>query len=124
MFFFFFFQAEDGIRDGRVTGVQTCALPIFHREPVFAGSEGFGWDGSRRACELLKDGFEMQKGFGLRRISSDYTIDILNELLKSVSFTLHGLQPSRRAIIDYCCDLRPTNTSNNERVRLRLAGYP
>src|SRR5256885_4901035 len=26
--FFFFFQAEDGIRDYRVTGVQTCALPI------------------------------------------------------------------------------------------------
>src|SRR5689334_24328034 len=26
----FFFQAEDGIRDGTVTGVQTCALPIFH----------------------------------------------------------------------------------------------
>ena len=25
----FFFQAEDGIRDHRVTGVQTCALPIF-----------------------------------------------------------------------------------------------
>src|SRR3712207_8905192 len=30
--FFFFFQAEDGIRDIGVTGVQTCALPIsFHR---------------------------------------------------------------------------------------------
>src|SRR3989441_9692499 len=28
-FFFFFFQAEDGIRDKLVTGVQTCALPIF-----------------------------------------------------------------------------------------------
>src|SRR5256884_3417970 len=28
-FFFFFFQAEDGIRDVAVTGVQTCALPIF-----------------------------------------------------------------------------------------------
>src|SRR5207248_6422107 len=28
-FFFFFFQAEDGIRDRTVTGVQTCALPIF-----------------------------------------------------------------------------------------------
>src|SRR5689334_23409724 len=25
----FFFQAEDGIRDGTVTGVQTCALPIY-----------------------------------------------------------------------------------------------
>src|SRR5207237_5191585 len=28
VFFFFFFQAEDGIRDSSVTGVQTCALPI------------------------------------------------------------------------------------------------
>src|SRR3989449_8599584 len=27
---FFFFQAEDGIRDVAVTGVQTCALPIYH----------------------------------------------------------------------------------------------
>src|SRR5438309_109008 len=27
-YLFFFFQAEDGIRDGTVTGVQTCALPI------------------------------------------------------------------------------------------------
>src|SRR5437868_14271528 len=26
----FFFQAEDGIRDRNVTGVQTCALPIWH----------------------------------------------------------------------------------------------
>src|SRR6202035_3702925 len=31
---FFFFQAEDGIRDGTVTGVQTCALPI---SAFFAG---------------------------------------------------------------------------------------
>src|SRR5207253_5762125 len=31
--FFFFFQAEDGIRDGHVTGVQTCALPILSRDP-------------------------------------------------------------------------------------------
>src|SRR5258708_18578936 len=31
---FFFFQAEDGIRDDLVTGVQTCALPIFERELI------------------------------------------------------------------------------------------
>src|SRR5207245_3738357 len=31
---FFFFQAEDGIRDATVTGVQTCALPIcWERQP-------------------------------------------------------------------------------------------
>src|SRR5690348_18511653 len=35
---FFFFQAEDGIRDGRVTGVQTCALPICYKSPT--ASEG------------------------------------------------------------------------------------
>src|SRR2546427_10503291 len=32
--FFFFFQAEDGIRDLTVTGVQTCALPIFPEQAV------------------------------------------------------------------------------------------
>src|SRR2546422_4561386 len=31
--FFFFFQAEDGIRDVAVTGVQTCALPICSTSP-------------------------------------------------------------------------------------------
>src|SRR5438309_641988 len=31
----FFFQAEDGIRDGTVTGVQTCALPISHQLDAF-----------------------------------------------------------------------------------------
>src|SRR6266850_1927518 len=31
VFYFFFFQAEDGIRDYKVTGVQTCALPISTR---------------------------------------------------------------------------------------------
>src|SRR5207237_3028025 len=31
---FFFLQAEDGIRDSSVTGVQTCALPIFDLTPT------------------------------------------------------------------------------------------
>src|SRR5215510_13864771 len=42
-FYFFFFQAEDGIRDGHVTGVQTCALPIFH-------TVGGSWSSTRRIC--------------------------------------------------------------------------
>src|SRR5205085_6295005 len=33
-FFFFFFQAEDGIRDLTVTGVQTCALPIWFARQI------------------------------------------------------------------------------------------
>src|SRR2546430_7320030 len=39
---FFFFQAEDGIRDLTVTGVQTCALPIFttHHHEDHSGNHG------------------------------------------------------------------------------------
>src|SRR5438093_13134832 len=45
-FFFFFFQAEDGIRDWSVTGVQTCALPIFRSEQDKIGKEVRDLDGS------------------------------------------------------------------------------
>src|SRR6266487_4743343 len=38
---FFFFQAEDGIRDGRVTGVQTCALPILCRRARVTQQGGY-----------------------------------------------------------------------------------
>src|SRR5882762_3102166 len=36
LFYFFFFQAEDGIRDSSVTGVQTCALPISRWKQITA----------------------------------------------------------------------------------------
>src|SRR5690625_7928471 len=38
----FFFQAEDGIRDGHVTGVQTCALPILEMGPMRMGNTLMG----------------------------------------------------------------------------------
>src|SRR2546430_6049393 len=61
-FFFFFFQAEDGIRDLTVTGVQTCALPILHTGDVFFnggvypyidGSTGGRIDGMIEAADRL-----------------------------------------------------------------------
>src|SRR5438876_1478717 len=54
-FFFFFFQAEDGIRDGRVTGVQTCALPISVRLGRRAEAERRGERG-RVAFEVAVHG--------------------------------------------------------------------
>src|SRR5436189_95654 len=58
---FFFFQAEDGIRDTSVTGVQTCALPISHeiahephdaiRDPADAGRKDLGGERRARAPE-------------------------------------------------------------------------
>src|SRR2546426_9722947 len=56
----FFFQAEDGIRDYKVTGVQTCALPICHRGRNGAGERsqcGAGGDhGDERGQERLGGG--------------------------------------------------------------------
>src|SRR5476649_939650 len=59
MWFFFFFQAEDGIRDHCVTGVQTCALPISVASPMRPPSDfsfskcvmkaGMIWDEVERA---------------------------------------------------------------------------
>src|SRR5690554_7024827 len=56
--FFFFFQAEDGIRDADVTGVQTCALPIYVNNPQFRTPE---------VVEQIKifKAFEKVKCFGL-----------------------------------------------------------
>ena len=46
--FVFFFQAEDGIRDVAVTGVQTCALPISPDEPAKVTHPDPNW----MACAL------------------------------------------------------------------------
>src|SRR2546426_8470451 len=46
--FCFFFQAEDGIRDYKVTGVQTCALPI-------SLGAGFEMDVARARAQRLQD---------------------------------------------------------------------
>src|SRR5207302_8196587 len=52
--FFFFFQAEDGIRDFHVTGVQTCALPILARlwfaPPAGAPAAANHWRATPRAA--------------------------------------------------------------------------
>src|SRR2546429_6475969 len=53
---FFFFQAEDGIRDVAVTGVQTCALPIFRPRysllyPIFVKR-----DARRQNCDTWAQG--------------------------------------------------------------------
>src|SRR5438105_12262973 len=79
-FIFFFFQAEDGIRDPLVTGVQTCALPIFLSQYLSSkGQDVCGIDadpvnqtfseygGLRVEClNLLREGSIDQREFDLR----------------------------------------------------------
>src|SRR5215211_1153679 len=68
--FFFFFQAEDGIRDHCVTGVQTCALPIFGGfEPL---DEVTLPDG---AAYLMVD---LETGADTRNVTPDAALETIN----------------------------------------------
>src|SRR5947208_6395932 len=62
--FFFFFQAEDGIRDDLVTGVQTCALPISSGKTSLVDALAFVAGTSKRHGSV-KDGTAL----------TDYTAD-------------------------------------------------
>src|SRR3712207_8075680 len=69
MFCFFFFQAEDGIRDIGVTGVQTCALPIFAE---FKRDQGIDLSKDPMALQRLKEAAEKAK----MELSTTQTTDI------------------------------------------------
>src|SRR5256886_1928690 len=86
---FFFFQAEDGIRDLTVTGVQTCALPICHvlaeLEPTVAG-EVREPIGSRRESDGSRN---------VRRVPAGRGRD-----LGGLSFLRTGTTPGTSGVVD------------------------
>src|SRR5690554_7430560 len=61
----FFFQAEDGIRDADVTGVQTCALPISAR-PINARKAHYGGQRAQRNFLLCRQQDAAIKGIRAR----------------------------------------------------------
>src|SRR6266850_7777418 len=63
MFIFFFFQAEDGIRDYKVTGVQTCALPISAKYPDVPRGGDLAGREDLRALQLVTIDGETAKDF-------------------------------------------------------------
>src|SRR2546429_4219596 len=65
--FFFFFQAEDGIRDVAVTGVQTCALPICVAELPRAGVTSSG--AGRRERDDVRHDLGGKEVYRCRRLS-------------------------------------------------------
>src|SRR5690606_39673734 len=73
----FFFQAEDGIRDFHVTGVQTCALPILDTEFSHTMSELFETSVAKR--------FGSVERRGLRGVGTDKTTRMpVDQLARSV----------------------------------------
>src|SRR5205807_10039260 len=97
----FFFQAEDGIRDYKVTGVQTCALPIL-LEQVRAGDA----DARERLVVLIYDELRRLGRSLLRRERSDHTLqptalvhEVVLRLLRSEERRV-GKECRSRAVAD------------------------
>src|SRR5256885_7047066 len=69
---FFFFQAEDGIRDYKVTGVQTCALPIYDHD---GGADGHAADrpGRGRGLRVAAPARHRRRG-GARVLPADHAL--------------------------------------------------
>src|SRR6266446_7086337 len=70
-FFFFFFQAEDGIRDYKVTGVQTCALPILGLSRYLDGSYRIE-ERTMLQVRLVRKGQAVVQEIGLNEVVVDH----------------------------------------------------
>src|SRR5256714_8535689 len=91
---FFFFQAEDGIRDKLVTGVQTCALPISRLPPIVVSWEIETLRG-RLAAAQRGEAFLLQGGDCAEAFAdceSDTIAKKLKILLQMSLVLLHGLK--------------------------------
>src|SRR5439155_8434804 len=64
----FFFQAEDGIRDGHVTGVQTCALPISFPDSMAMRTPPPG--------TLARENFQLGEAVATGKLSGAFVTDV------------------------------------------------
>src|SRR2546422_3118116 len=98
LFFFFFFQAEDGIRDVAVTGVQTCALPITCSAPTLSEEvaiprlraieiHGFPYPLAARRAVILR-GLGGGEADDVRRVRLDLRGDVVEveDMVRGVSY--------------------------------------
>src|SRR5438132_13834991 len=98
---FFFFQAEDGIRDHCVTGVQTCALPISMWSKVFSKMKLFvpsrcGRSHSKRYSSILAAAGNSQKRSEERRVGKECRSRWSAQQEKKRRGKKHGCKGGRR----------------------------
>src|SRR5437868_12042385 len=86
VYVFFFFQAEDGIRDRNVTGVQTCALPIFRA-------------GGKLSVHFLSAPTPISDSLGEDGCEAVYVSKRSKELLHVVFVVFQTHQPDRKSVV-------------------------
>src|SRR2546429_3924687 len=80
LFVFFFFQAEDGIRDVAVTGVQTCALPISYLQNVTDSADAAPTSAEEAVFAELDQRLEAQLGKWRAVLAKD--VPALNDAMR------------------------------------------
>src|SRR5260370_13551418 len=119
MYLFFFFQAEDGIRDSSVTGVQTCALPISFVRRWFDSAFGAPTRPQRDGWEAIASGRDSlviaPTGSGKTLAAFLWALDHLHRL------GLEGRLEDRVYVV-YVSPLRALNHDIEQNLREPLAG--
>src|SRR2546426_5016194 len=111
----FFFQAEDGIRDYKVTGVQTCALPIFDTAPTILDLLGLRVPENLQGTSLLDPNPRMSLFF------TDYSLGWLG-LYDACRKYLFEINSDRSKLYDVCNDPGETNDLS-DREHDRTSAY-
>src|SRR2546430_6238720 len=117
--FFFFFQAEDGIRDLTVTGVQTCALPISLAGATPLAAQYFGQNKVQYrnfAFQIIQtDHFEVYY-YPAERVAALDAARMAERWYSRLSRVLHHEFQGRKPIILYASqsDFQQTNAISGE----------
>src|SRR5699024_11690447 len=85
---FFFFQAEDGIRDRNVTGVQTCALPIYADHAVSHIKMSFTKDSKSQVEAELSTLVDRSE---LSDIQSESIAGLFSQIIREIKASFNGL---------------------------------
>src|SRR3970282_2664383 len=93
-----FFQAEDGIRDTSVTGVQTCALPIYRASVVASVNQEFaGWNAPLRGGDEVA--FLPPVSGGQRAAVSEDVFELVREPIRTAELFPHVKAPEDGAVV-------------------------
>src|ERR1039457_4743650 len=130
MLFFFFFQAEDGIRDYKVTGVQTCALPIYceHGIPTAkCGQSGGEHEQGERGRWLLPirhppagqgTGWPPSGGFGSLRTTTMVNLETSAEIAPIAARSGARMAPTAAIVTGISTNVLPCSSFTTMRCTL------
>src|SRR2546426_1658190 len=113
--YFFFFQAEDGIRDYKVTGVQTCALPISDRAARGAAGREQRDGGERRESPMHRGATVARTIQGCQKSRVRFENSQRDQVLTSLR-TITSTSPPVATLVSPCKTASPSASTIDRRI--------